>query len=84
MNAGRFTDQLALVPQLTREQRRQAFLMLVLTEADEVEVAAEAGASADEPATLAASRSVAHGKQPTAVVPLAGCEVTPDALTAAA
>jgi transposase-like protein len=83
MNADRFTDWLGLVARLTREQRRQAFLMLA--EADEDEAgAAGAGTPADEPAGLVASRSAAPGQPLTAVVPLAGCEATPDALSAAA
>ena len=86
LNADRFTDWLALVPQLTRERRREAFLTLALAEADEdeVRVAAEAGAPADERAALTRTRSAAHGKQSTAVVPLAGCEATAEALSAAA
>jgi transposase-like protein len=86
MNADRFTDWLALVPQLAWEQRRQAFLMLALAEVDEddVEAAAEAGTPADKSAGLMARRSVAHGEPSTAVVSLAGCEATPDAVSAAA
>jgi hypothetical protein len=34
MNVDRLRDWLTSVPQLTREQRRQAFLMLALAEAD--------------------------------------------------
>jgi transposase-like protein len=58
--------------------------MLALAEADEDGAAAGAGAPADEPAGLTASRSATPGKPSPAVVPLAVCEATPDALSAAA
>jgi transposase-like protein len=51
---------------------------------DEVGVAVEADAPADDSAELAASRRAAHDKPSTAVAPPAGCDAPPDALAAAA
>jgi hypothetical protein len=82
MNVDRFTDWLALVYELTPEQRRQAFLMLALAEADDepTGLATEACAAADEPAAFAARSSVEPDKRAAVSVSLAACEATSGAL----
>jgi hypothetical protein len=86
MNVERFVNWVAAVRQLTREQRRQAWMMLALeeAEADEGLAAAEACAGIAEPALIAVLQSPELDSKEGARAPLAACVDTADALIVAA
>ncbi len=86
MNAEVFANWLDTVCRLTRDQRRQTFMMLALVEAEEDTdwTETEASAIADERAAIAASRCGDLGGQDVTRAPLLVADGTAGALTAVA
>src|SRR5271168_825209 len=86
MNAEMFANWLDAGRRLTREQRRQAFMMLALgeAEADGYEAATQASALADEPAAIAPPRCVGLASQDVTPAGPTAADDTAETLTAVA
>jgi transposase-like protein len=86
MNAEMFANWLDVVRRLTRDQRRQAFMMLALSEAadDECGSATDVSALADEPTAIAASPCVGLPSEDVTRAALLAANGTTAALTAVA